>query len=304
MPLPSTTFSIDDYRRAGVRLNTRRTYASALRHFEDSGGRLPSTPQHVADYLVSCAPFVSVSTVSTRVAALHHWHDQHGFPDPTLSPLVREVVRGIKVQHAAPPRKARPISLSELHQVALHLSATQASFPFGHPRRLRASRDLAFVLVGFWRAFRSDELVRLAVEGVRDDGATLWLPRLKTSSEPQEFRLPALAALCPIQALRAWLAEYGASSGPLFPGLSRRKTQYPPLHANAVLPLLRSIFRDAGLHQPDQFSTHSLRRGFVAWADTQGWSIQQIQSYVGWKNINTAASYVTPTMPRLIVEAV
>lgn len=301
MPRPLvTSLSIDDYRRAGVRDNTRRTYRSALRHFEVIwGGRLPCTPHQVATYLQSIGGTVSVSTVTTRCAALRRWHADHGFPDPTRSPLVAEVLRGMKEVHSSPPKKARSLALSELAQVSEHLSRVQAALPFGHPDKLRASRNLALVLVGFWRAFRSDEIARLTVEGFQDthERATLWLPRTKTLRESTEFYLPALPALCPVQALRGWLAEYGQTSGPLFPGLSNRDTRYPPLHINAILPLLRSIFRDAGLERPEEFSTHSLRRGFVAWADREGWSIQQIQAYVGWKTVNTAARYTTPTLP-------
>lgn len=48
--------SVDRYLEADARENTRRSYASALRHFEvEWGGYLPATPNSVALYLADQA---------------------------------------------------------------------------------------------------------------------------------------------------------------------------------------------------------------------------------------------------------
>jgi hypothetical protein len=75
---------LDRYLEAATRQNTQRSYASALRHFEvEWGGHLPATPHSVARYLAEQAPRAAINTL--RLAALAHWHAEHGFVDPTRS---------------------------------------------------------------------------------------------------------------------------------------------------------------------------------------------------------------------------
>lgn len=88
------------YLDAATRRNTVRSYAAATRHFEvEWGGHLPATANSVARYLADYAERLSVNTLKLRLAALAHWHAEHGFPDPTRAPLVRKVFKGIKAVH-------------------------------------------------------------------------------------------------------------------------------------------------------------------------------------------------------------
>ena len=78
---------LEHYLEAATRANTRRSYATALRHFEiEWGGHLPTTPDSVARYLVDQAGQFSSNTLRQRLAALAHWHREHGFVDPTRAP--------------------------------------------------------------------------------------------------------------------------------------------------------------------------------------------------------------------------
>jgi hypothetical protein len=104
--------SIDQYLAAATRANTRRSYASAIRHFEvEWGGHLPATPDSVARYLADYAEQHAINTLRQRLAALANWHIEQGFVDPTRSPLVRKVRRGIKAPHPVQSVAAeRPVS--------------------------------------------------------------------------------------------------------------------------------------------------------------------------------------------------
>src|SRR5256885_12033957 len=83
-----------DYIEAAERDNTRRSYASAIRHFEiEWKGLLPSTADAIARYLADYAPTLAINTLRQRLAALSRWHADQGFADPTKSPLVRQVDR-------------------------------------------------------------------------------------------------------------------------------------------------------------------------------------------------------------------
>ena len=91
---------IERYLQAGTRANTRRSYQQALEHFEVSwGGFLPATSDAIVRYLVDHAATLSSNTLKLRLAALAQWHVSQGFPDPTKTPLVRQILKGIRTLH-------------------------------------------------------------------------------------------------------------------------------------------------------------------------------------------------------------
>lgn len=109
---------LDQYIEAAERDNTRRSYASAIRHFEvEWKGLLPATSDAIARYLADHAETLAINTLRQRLAALSRWHADQGFPDPTKSPLVRQVLKGIRSVHAVPEKRARPLELAVLQQV-------------------------------------------------------------------------------------------------------------------------------------------------------------------------------------------
>lgn len=80
---------VDLYVKAATRDNTRRSYRSAIEHFEVSwGGFLPATSDSVARYLADYSETLSINTLKQRLAALAQWHIDQGMPDPTKAPLL------------------------------------------------------------------------------------------------------------------------------------------------------------------------------------------------------------------------
>ena len=191
---------VDRYLEAATRQNTQRSYASALRHFEvEWGGHLPATPDSVARYLAEQAPKAAINTLKQRLAALAHWHAEHGFVDPTRTPLVRKVLKGIQTLHPRIEKQATPLQLAQLTQVVgwLDQATLAAQERADHAYALRAMRDKALVLLGFWRGFRGDELIRLQIEYlelVPEQGMICFLPRSKgdRQSAGNTYKVPAL----------------------------------------------------------------------------------------------------------------
>lgn len=155
------------------------------------------------------------------------------------------------------------------------------------------------MLLGFWRAFRSDELCRLRIEDVTlqpGQGMTLYLPRSKGDRQTQgrHYKVPALSCLCPVTALQAWFD----SAGPVFCSIDRwGRLGNEPLHPNSIIPLLRALLKRAGIADAEQFSSHSLRRGFATWANDQGWDVKTLMEYVGWKDMKSALRYIDAPDP-------
>ena len=115
---PSPSANVQALVEASERANTRVSYAAAIRHFEQQWhGLLPATEGAVAQYLADHAASHSVATLRQRLAALSRWHSDFGFPDPTKSPLVRKVLRGIRATQVQVPRQAKALGMATLEQL-------------------------------------------------------------------------------------------------------------------------------------------------------------------------------------------
>jgi integrase len=303
---------LDRYLQAATRDNTRRSYRAAIEHFEVTwGGFLPATADSVARYLVAHAGVLSINTLKLRLSALAQWHNSQGFADPTKAPVVRKVFKGIRALHPAQEKQAEPLQLQHLEQVIgwLGQEAQTARVEDDRPALLRAKRDTALILLGFWRGFRSDELCRLQIEHVQasaGSGITLYLPRSKSDRENlgRTYQTPALQRLCPVQAYINWINEAALVRGPVFRGIDRwGNLSEEGLHANSVIPLLRQALGRAGI-AAELYTSHSLRRGFASWAHQAGWDLKSLMSYVGWKDMKSAMRYIEaspfPGMARLV----
>lgn len=288
------------YRQAARRESTSRRYAQVIEHFEGEwGGLLPTTQASVARYLAEHADRFSPGTLRTHLAALARWHQEHGFLDPTKAPAVRDVLRGIQALHTRPPRQAEPLQLQELAACIETLMTEEYS---DQPVvRLRACRDRLLLLLGFWRALRSDELCRLRIEFIQLEparGLTLFLTSSKTdrANLGRQLSVPALIRLCPVQAYEDWLACSGLEDGPLLRNVDRWGRLGEGLHSYSVSRILRRALQRSGLDE-EGYSGHSLRRGFATWANANQWSAKALMDYVGWRDVQSAMRYVEADAP-------
>lgn len=303
---------LDRYLEAATRDNTRRSYRAAIEHFEVQwGGFLPTTAESVARYLAAYAGELSINTLKLRLSALAQWHNSQGFADPTKAPVVRQVFKGIRALHPVREKQAEPLQLQHLEQVIAWLDEEgAAAVAEGRQANLlRARRDRALILLGFWRGFRSDELCRLQVEHVQamnGSGISLYLPRSKGDRDNlgRTFHTPALQRLCPVQAYVDWINSAALVRGPVFRSIDRwGHLSEQGLHANSVIPLLRQALERAGI-DAEHYTSHSLRRGFATWAHRSGWDLKSLMSYVGWKDLKSAMRYVeaSPFMGMALID--
>ena len=297
---------IDHYLHAGTRDNTRIAYQAAVRHYEiEWGGFLPATSENIAQYLVDHAESLAMNTLRQRLAALAQWHVEQGFADPTKAPLIKKILKGIQRKHPAQEKQAKPFQLEHLALVDRWLEKTIASANASGDRagELRHTRNRALLLLGFWRGFRGDELTRLQIEYIEinpGQGMSFFLPYTKSDRQNKgtTFKAPALKQFCPVTAYTAWKELTGLVSGPVFRSVNRwGQIGDEGLHMDSLIPLLRTIFRDAGVINPDDYSAHSLRRGFANWATGNGWDLKTLMDYVGWKSVQSAMRYVDAADP-------
>ena len=289
---------IDHYLQAATKENTRRSYQFAVEHYEVSwGGFLPATAESIARYLADQAEELSINTLKQRLAGLARWHQDQGFPDPTKAPVVRQVLKGIRAVHPYQEKQAKPLQISDLEKIILYLdkhiqNTSQRS------ELLPLCRNKALLLLGFWRAFRSDELTRLKVEHITIKagiGLEIFLPRSKTDRNNQgtTYHVPALSRLCPVNAYQDWIDLALFTEGPVFCGIDQwGNINATAMHPNSIIPLLRELLQKAGLTNTQSYSSHSLRRGFASWANANQWDLKSLMQYVGWKDTKSALRYI------------
>ena len=133
------------------------------------------------------------------------------------------LIKGIRTLHPAPAKQAAPLLLVHLEQAVgwLEQQATLAQEHGDWGGVMRHRRDIALVLIGFWRGFRSDELARLQVEHTQVEagaGITFYLPHSKGDRQHlgATYHTPALKKLCPVQAYIDWITEAALVRGPVF----------------------------------------------------------------------------------------
>ncbi|WP_082631584.1 MULTISPECIES: site-specific integrase [Pseudomonas] len=269
--------------------NTRRTYRSAVRHFQAWGGVLPCDQVALIRYLLAFADVLNPRTLALRLTALSQWHRYQGFPDPAASATVRKTLRGIERVHGRPRQKAKALLLEDLERIVAHLDTLEG---------LAARRDSALLQVGYFGAFRRSELVTLEVENLQweREGLQITLPRSKTDQggEGLDKAIPyGDSVCCPARALRCWLDAAQIEQGPLFRRISRWGVLGEvALHEGSVNTILATRAEAAGLSYVPEMSSHSLRRGLATSAHRAGADFLEIKRQGGWRHDGTVHGYI------------
>ena len=291
IPLPLTTKSglANPYIPLATSNNTRKAYQSDIRHYESWGGKLPATPNIIANYLHAFADKLNHRTLSRRLVAIKHWHTYQGFADPTLHPAIQKTMIGIMRTHGKPKEKAKPLTPDDLTKIHHNLI---------NQNTLAATRDDALLQIGFFGALRRSELVAIHVEHIKweNAGIDILLPSSKTDQthEGQYCAIPnGNDILCPVTALKNWLTLSGINTGAVFRSISRREQIFSqalaPLTVNQIL---KKRAEEANVPDGHLLSAHSLRRGLATSAARAGAPLQAIMRAGRWKQTNTVMEYI------------
>jgi site-specific recombinase XerD len=259
-----------------------KAVAEALR----AQGRLKSTGPH--------AP----ATVRRRLALWSSLHRWRGLEGPFSAPAIRNALR-LAIRAADRPR-ARKSASAITRDILDQLLAT-----CGRGRAVDL-RDRALLLLAFGSGGRRrSEIARLKLddlerrEPVPADTATpdgealpvlaIRLRRTKTSSA--DAGESVLVVGRPVEALRAWLAYSTVDAGPVF----RRIDKWGNIGAVALDPqsvnaMIKSRCAAAGL-DPEQFSAHGLRSGYLTEAARAGVPLPEAMQQSRHRSVQQAARY-------------
>lgn len=291
---PTLLNAARDYVKAAKAPNTRRAYHTQWTLFArwcERRGRaaLPTESATLALYLADRARRGrKVATLSLALSAIRAAHRDANFPDPADTVEVRTVWEGIRRTHGTAQRRAAPLSAGDIAKISAKLRS-------GTPR---TARDRAMILVGFAGAFRRSELVALDVADLTFKPAHGLVVRVKRSKTDQnaagaDVAIPfgSNSSLCPVQALRAWLAAGSVTEGPVFRSIDRHGNLGGRLDGRDVARIVKAAAERAGL-DATLVSGHSLRAGLATSAALAGKSDRAIMAQGRWRSRAMMDRYV------------
>jgi integrase len=242
------------------------------------------------------------NTVRRRLASwstLHRWKGIEGpFAAPSLRSALRLAVR------ASPRPRQRKSKRAVTRDVLDRLIATCAS------DRLADTRDLAILLLAFASGGRRRSgVARLRVEQLRNeppapvdprDAGSPTLPclaiqlgRTKTRDADEEGRVLLVGP--PVEALREWLERADIKKGPIFCAIDRwEAVEEKALTPQSINLIVKRRCGMAGL-EPDAFSAHGLRAGYLTEAARQGVALPEAMRQSQHRSVQQAASYYNDT---------
>jgi integrase len=257
---------------------------------------MPSTEQAVVLFLTERARRLRPSTLNQRLSAIQHVHDQRDEDSPTRSKAVRNVMRGIRRDEDNSPRQAKPLLTADVKAMVGALPTDSDR----RPKRLRALRDRALILIGFAGALRRSELAALRREDVeeRSDGLLVTIPESKTDQEGkgQQVAIRRVGGdYCPPGALKTWTEAAGIESGPLFRGVRQNGELRPnAVTGKTVGAVVRGAAERCGLADTGRITGHSLRAGHITQASKAGVPDGLIQAHSRHKSDRAFREYVRP----------
>lgn len=259
--------------------NTRTAYARQWAAFTTWANRegiapMPAPPELVAAYCADLfASGAAHATIDQALAAISAAHREAGHHQaPTRHELVRATRAGQRRQRATAQRQVAPLTIGELRRVIVRID----------PSTSAGLRDRALLLIGWAAALRRSEVVALDATDITPIEGGLAL-RLRSSKTDQEGRGDVVALpygsdadTCPVRTLHAWLDHAGIVAGPIFRPIDRHgRIGWARLEGRAVARLIQRRVAATGL-DPDRYSGHSLRAGFVTTAAAAGVSTRAI----------------------------
>jgi len=234
----------------------------------------------VARFLELIARDRTASTVRTYKNAIGKAYLDRGLADPTRGSLVSRLVEGTH-----PPSRTRgnvhPISATEY----LALCAAQPATRMG-------LRNRVLFGAGFEAALAAQEMLGLEVGDVSISEAGVQLA-VRMSRSPRAVSVARRGPGDFVEAVAAWLAETGLTSGPLLRGLDRNGgLGSVPLSVTAVCGILKKEMAAILEVPPPGVSTRSLRIGHLMESMRHRISTTTLTKHLGFTRTSSLTRYV------------
>ncbi len=271
--------------------STTKIYTSWFSKFELFCERhrlshLPASPMTVAIFLQFFRKTLSHSSIIQAQAAISWAHGIAMESDPTLDPLVQNLIQSNKRQQQRGPVHKEPATIQHLEELA--------DFSEKNPSD-KNLRTLVLAILAFAGCMRISDFIGLSRKNFRfleNSHVEICLTRTKTD-QFREGNLKCIPAarnprLCPLILLKKWF-----SSGTV--GISPNSPAFPML-TNPGKPVSMSSFRDGlkeALESSDlpTITPHSFRAGFATQAINSGVDASDLKEFGLWKSDSSVQRY-------------
>jgi len=249
---------------------------------------LPTSSDVVMRYLYEHAKTLNTRTLTRRLTALRNWHQYQGFNDPTAHSSIRKTLVGIKNTHGKPKNKAAALTLEALTSMVSFLKKS---------KRLIDYRNSALLQLGFFGAFRRSELIDLTWESICfvREGVEVLVTRSKTDQggDGQVCAIPyGDGLLCPVSALITWRDQSQSKSGYVFRHIKKGAVTNKNIQPRQVNVLIKAIAKSCALPDAENYSGHSLRRGFATEASKNNVPFASIKRQGRWRGDSSVMGYI------------
>ena len=263
---------------------------------------VPARPIHVALYMSFLTQKSYTSApVQEAVNAISWAHQIAVLEDPTMHPLVRNVLAGSKRILAHQTKKKEPITPEILESLVTRFATTKAS--------LNDIRSLTICLVGFAGFLRFDELSKIKETDVTifDQHMEIFLETSKTDQYRDGARIVIARTssnLCRVAMMERYLAliQTGQTCPDkhLFGGLIKTKAGYRlrdsgNISYTRVREIVLEMLEAIGLDKK-KFGLHSLRSGGASAAANAGVPDRCFKRHGRLKSENAKDGYIKDTL--------
>lgn len=297
------TEALDNLETRGISLapSTMSSYRLKVSRFESwceerSCLSLPTDNKVFTEYLVEEASWRMTSTIQSIVSAVTLANRAAGVSFDSSAP--REVVKSIGKSHGLRQRVAEPIGLLMLRKLVAEC-----------PNTTLGKRDKAMLVIGFFGCLRAAEIIGLDINRGGNDGiGVVMIERdgllinvtakatIRTPIRTIVRFLPRGVDPCPVSAVNALMEVDGMSSGALFRRVDRQgRISGRRLRTSEPSEIVRRCVVDSELtagtsaiiakSNSSQYSTQSLRSGFICSALEAGLDEVRIASHVGFTTV-------------------
>ena len=253
-----------------------------------------ATGDHVATFLYSMSQTgLSYGTINLYRSGINRYYRDRGLSSPTSSAIVKVVMTALARILGTRPRQVK--ALEDYHVLSILDSMTDA------PIHLR---DAAVIAIGFAGALRRSEICALRVDDLQFvldgggenavTGLLLSIRKSKTdqTGEGVEIPIPAGKRIRPVARLVSYMDALRIESGFLFRSMRKGGlANSQGMHHSDIPRIVKTYAEKIGL-DPQDYSAHSLRAGFVTSAAKHQARLDKIMEVTRHVQVGTEMKYI------------
>lgn len=285
--------------------STWRVMFSQCKKFIHWGGKIPSSPESVCDYLTHLAKTgIKSAGLDSAKWAIDQVHKLQKIDEPSRDGTVSTHLKGLKrilveeYPNQAHTSQKRPITINDIRKLTFSDD-------------LKGLRDRALMLVGFASGMRRSELTTLRRSDIEatEFGVRIKIWKSKSNQEGLGETVDVLNAVrganidfCPTKALMDLLEQVKGDY--VFQGLKGKNKSFrfsgTPLSGVSIGQIIKSYVVQLGLDQ-SSYGGHSLRAGLATYLLDQEIHPAAVQKQMRHKRFDTTQRYNRGETARVLV---